>query len=264
MSLVTPEQSDDLVSLRHLVSALGAELVIIGATAFRAFFPDNARYTEDIDVAVALDFDGFSLLEERLVKEGWRRDSKQEQRWYAPRGNRMDILPAGPQSLARGKIVWPTSGMVMSLAGFDYVFQQTAEVQIAPGISIKAITPPLLFLLKVVSYLDDPHRRAKDLGDIYELLRAYKRGTDDEFSDLVIDAELDAEFVPAFLLGSDLAAFCANPERTIVEQFLSESRDLEGLLMSRLASYEASWGSAQERPADRLAAFAQGFRLRTI
>ena len=172
MTLATPEQSDDLVSLCHVVSELGAELVIIGATAFRAFFPDYARYTEDIDVAVALDLEGFSLLEERLVKDGWRRDSKQEQRWYGPRGSRMDILPAGPQSRASGKIVWPLSGMVMSLAGFDYVFQQAAEVEIASGIIVKAVTPPLLFFLKIVSYLDDQHRRAKDLGDIHEVVES--------------------------------------------------------------------------------------------
>ena len=97
------------------------------------------------------------------------------------------------------------------------------------------------------------------------LLKAYKRGTDEEFSDRVIDADLpDAEFVPAFLLGADLAKFCAGQDRTIVEQFLSESRGSKSPLMSKLVHYEASWGSPHERISDRLDAFAKGFQLRTI
>ncbi|MEZ5364231.1 MAG: hypothetical protein R2748_18305 [Bryobacterales bacterium] len=114
----------------------------------------------------------------------------------------------------------------MSLAGFDYAFEHAVEIEVAPGARAKVIPPTVLFLLKVVSFLDDPHRRAKDLEDIHGLLRFYERDRDRMFSDVVFDAQLsDIEFVPAFLLGADSARLCRPEELALIESFLAMLSD---------------------------------------
>ncbi len=149
----------------------------------------------------------------------------------------------------------------MSLAGFEHVFQQTAEIEIDSGFSVKAITLPLLFVLKVVAYFDDPIRRSKDLGDIHGLLKSYKFNSDDAFSDSVFDAALaDFEFVPAFLLGRDVAAFSGPSDKAMIDRFLGELADTEGQLFSKLVSHEGIWGTPGKLLIGRRDAFAQGFR----
>ena len=171
----------------------------------------------------------------------------------------MDILPAGPKLRAAGQLTWPKSGMVMSLAGFDYVFQQAVEIELAPGLHVKAVPPPVLFLLKVVAYLDDPHRRAKDLEDIHGLLKSYERESDRMFSDAVFAAELpDVEFVPAFLLGTDLALFCRGSERAVIERFLDTMSDPESVPFLSLLRCEGGLEPSEQHLVSRLRAFGGG------
>jgi hypothetical protein len=48
--------------------ALGADLVIIGAIAYRVHFPGELRHTGDIDFAVAFHLNEFAALEQRLQR----------------------------------------------------------------------------------------------------------------------------------------------------------------------------------------------------
>ena len=67
------------------------------------------------------------------------------------------------------------------------------------GASTRVVPP------EVLAYLDDPHRRAKDLEDIHGLLKSYEGESDRTFSDAVFAAGLpDVEFIPAFPLGTDV------------------------------------------------------------
>jgi predicted nucleotidyltransferase len=259
MNVLTAEQAEDLLSLQQAITELGVELVVIGAVAYRASVSGTHRYTEDIDVALALDVDDFGGLEAELISRGWERDSSQEQRWRGARGSRMDILPAGPKSRAVGQLTWPRSGMVMSLAGFDYVFEGAVEIELAPGLHVKTVPPSVLFLLKVVAYLDDQQRRGKDLEDIHGLLRFYDRDGDRVFSDDVFAAELsDVVFAPAFLLGRDLALLCRDSERAIVEQFVKLVTNVESQAFSSLLRYEGLEPNEQ-RLLERLGALVKGF-----
>lgn len=219
MNLVNREQAEDLLSLQRGISMFDAELVVIGAIALRAFIPGSSRHTEDVDVALALDLDNFGALEIELNSNGWARDPFQEQRWRGPCKSRMDIIPAGPGLRVAGQLRWPKSGMVMDLTGFDYAFEHATEIELAPGLQVKAVPPPVLFLLKVVAYLDDPHQRRKDLEDVHILLKSYSENDSDRmFSDTVFAADLpDVEYVPAFLLGMDLASFLRVEARGVIE-----------------------------------------------
>ena len=259
MSAVTAEQAEDLLLLEE---AIGTEFVIVGAVAYRTAIPDSQRHTEDIDIALALDLDDFGKLETELVSHGWRHDEVQEQRWRGPSGSRVDILPVGTSSRAARKLTWPKSGIVMSLAGFDYAFQQAVEIEMAQGLHVKVVPAPVLLLLKIVAYLDDPNRRAKDLEDIHGLLKSYPFESSRAFSDAVFDAELsDVEFVPAFLLGADLASFCRLDDRVIVKRFLDIAADLESRTFSLLLRYEGRLEPSEERLVERFKAFTKGFSL---
>jgi hypothetical protein len=59
---------------------LGAEAVIIGATAYRLLIDDAQRYTLDIDLAVALDLDHLARFEDALTRRGWQSSARQEPR----------------------------------------------------------------------------------------------------------------------------------------------------------------------------------------
>jgi predicted nucleotidyltransferase len=128
-----------------------------------------------------------------------------------------------------------------------------------PGLRVKVVPPPVLFLLKVVAYLDDPHRRAKDLEDIHGLLKSYQRESDRMFSDAVFAAELpDVEFVPAFLLGTDIALFCRGSERAVVERFLDTMSDPESAPFLSLLRYEGDLEPSEQQIESRFRAFTKG------
>jgi predicted nucleotidyltransferase len=113
MIQLLPEQIDALCEIQTLSADAGAEIVIIGAIAYRHWI-DNNRQTDDIDVTVALNLADFERLSEQLLKRGWKRDNKMEHRWYSPKNVRIDILLAGDELRAAGQITWPQSQAVMS------------------------------------------------------------------------------------------------------------------------------------------------------
>ena len=119
----------------------------------------------------------------------------------------------------------------MSLAGFDHVFASAVEVNLTGGFTIRVAPPLVTALLKIIAWVDDPYRRAKDLQDIRIVLRRYEQDSDRLFSDAVFDADLpDFEFANAFLLGLDMRALATDDDASWVEQFLGRlvAQDEEG------------------------------------
>ena len=238
---LTKDQIDDLREIHLVCTQLHTEFVIIGATAYKLYFGDDHRFTEDIDVVIALDLDAFSEFARRLEAAEWERKPARENRWRSRRGSYFDILPAGPQLRLDKQIVWPESEFVMNLIGFDHVFSEAQIHQIVPDFSIKAVPPHVLALTKIISFMDDPQRRAKDLGDIQSLLARYEEESDRIFDDLVFEAALpDIGLANAFLLGLDLAKLCTAEERNIVNTFLlrfTDDRD-DDPFVARLGAFK--------------------------
>jgi predicted nucleotidyltransferase len=206
-----------LPSLRVLQNhggALGAELVVIGAIARQVHFPAESRHTGDIDFAVASDLDEFGELEHRLLADGWVHFANREHRWRSEQGTVLDQIPAGLKLRDAKQVTWPISQFTMSLVGFDHVFATAQPVQFAPDLMLKVISSSALMFLKIVAFMDDQQRRAKDLDDIRGLLVQYEAHSDRVFSDLVIDAALeDYGLAPAFLIGSTCVR-CARTRRS--------------------------------------------------
>jgi len=189
--------------------------------AYRIFVDDPHRQTIDIDLAVALDLADMAGFEESLLALGWKRSHRLEHRWVAGRGTLIDLLPAGEQLRAQGRIEWAKSGLTMSLAGFEHVFSNATEVDLGLGLRFKVVPPPVLGLLKMASYLDNPGDRGKDLSDFRRLLQFYEANTGRIFAEPVFEANLpDIELAGAFLFGCDVRAILTPKDRELVGAFV--------------------------------------------
>ncbi len=209
------------MQISRICQTMGADPVVIGATAIMVQLGDLGRLTRDIDLTVALDLDDFRSLSIALESAGWQRMAKQEHRWTTQTDTIIDLLPAGPRLRAAGKIIWPESEFEMSLAGFEHVFQSSVLTQLRPGAAIRVAPLPVVMLLKIVAYMDAPYRRAKDLQDIRLMLRRYLHDSDELFSDAVFDAELpDFSLANAFLLGRDVGRLMNSQDTPVIERFI--------------------------------------------
>lgn len=130
----------------------------------------------------------------------------------------------------------------MSLAGFDHVFANAVEMELPAGTRVRVAPPIVTTLLKIIAYVEHPHRRAKDLQDIRLVLGRYEAGSDRLFSDEVFDAGLpDFEMANAFLLGRDsrmLASATLRKNRLCrsVRQALSR-RAIKSIAFGNLSTY---------------------------
>jgi predicted nucleotidyltransferase len=259
MLKLTEDQAADLRTLRDHCRQLNADLVVIGAIAYQIYFPKEYRHTADFDFAVALDLNEFAELDRKLASGGWKHPANQEHQWRSPHGTRLDLIPAGPKLREAGQIDWPTSQLTMCLVGFNHVFTEARPVLFADNLMLKVAPAVVLALLKMVAFLDDPTRRAKDLGDLRGMLQRYEVSSERLFSDDVLNANLeDYSLSPAFLLGADLRALCTDEEVTVVNRFFSAIDDAKPGWMSFVRARSLG-DHAEEDARAELKAFKQGF-----
>lgn len=219
--MLTPTQLEDLARLHGLAREFAADVAIIGAAALLCFV-DIGRFTRDIDLAVALDLENFAVFAGELKRSGWTQDERSEPRWRGPSGSMIDLLPAGPELRRAGRISWPESEFEMSLAGFEHVFTRAVPFAFADNVQYRIAPPPVIALLKMVAFLDDPYRRQKDLLDLKELFARYEAGSDRIFSASVFAAELDdIDCASAFLLGIDVGSIVTPGEVELLDAFLA-------------------------------------------
>jgi predicted nucleotidyltransferase len=225
MTMLLPEQADAFRQVQDVCGRLAAEVVVIGAIAYRVWVDDPSRTTEDVDVVVALDLVDLPRLTDPLIASGWRQDPRREHRWISPSRARIDLLPAGARARRDRYVDWPRAETRMSLVGFDHVFQDAVERELAPGVVGKIAPLVVLTLLKIVAYLDQPAVRQKDLDDLAAIAEDYEQDGERRFSDDVLDGGVDYNEVGAYLLGRDLARLCTeHDERDAVERFLDAIR----------------------------------------
>ena len=115
---------------------------------------------------------------------------------------------------------------------------------------------PVIALLKVSAYLDDRHRRAKDLEDLKILFHRYEQHSDRIFCDEVFSAELeDIEYASALLLGMDIKAIATEEDLESLGKFLDEVEISEADLSDTVDS-----SSREVRFQKRILAFRKGLR----
>ena len=144
----------------------------------------------------------------------------------------------------------------MNLAGFQHVFDRAVRVEFGSGVQLKVAPLPVIALLKVSAYLDDRHRRAKDLEDLKILFHRYEQHSDRIFCDEVFSAELeDIEYASALLLGMDIKAIATEEDLESLGKFLDEVEISEADLSDTVDS-----SSREVRFQKRILAFRKGLR----
>lgn len=161
-----------------------------------------------MDVAIAIDLDDFRRLTSVLQEQGWKQQGRREHRWLTPQGARLDLIPARPTLRRAHQLKWPISEMKMSLVGFDHVFVDAVRDAIAPDLSVKIVPLPVVALLKMVAFLDNPQDREKDVEDVAAILVRHEPEDSRRFSDEVVTTHLTYEAVGAYWIGKDLRSIC--------------------------------------------------------
>lgn len=233
--------------------------VLIGGAALRCFVGGTGP-TEDLDLVLAVSLEEYPGGADRLP--GWSRDRRREQRWVSPEAVRVDILPASSDLLDAGEIVW-ADGARMSLVGMRLAFGHGVPVSLENGLVISVAPVPVLAVLKVVAYLDDPLDRMKDLGDIAYMLEGFVGPTASErYDDEIFELGLRDEEVSPFLLGRRVAEIATTEEVRAVCRFLDIV--LERVRPSQAIGDMARLGPSRlrrdvEQMLKRVLAFERGF-----
>jgi predicted nucleotidyltransferase len=254
---ITPAQARALAALR--VGIPETRLVMIGAAALGHYVP-LSRTTADIDLAIVLapaDLDGV------LGPLGWRRSARMRQRWHGPEDVLADLLPATDELIAAGEIRFDGDDIRMSLVGFDLALRHTTRVHLpVDGVDVELATLAVLVVLKIVAWLDRPHERTKDLGDLALILDQALDGDDDRRWDAehpVFQSGLEHEDQGAFFVGLEVASIAEHQHRTLIDVFLARVSDPDGEAFSTMLRAARYGGDAPEDCLTRrLAAFGRG------
>jgi len=195
---------------------------LIGASALACQI-ELPRKTGDLDLSVNVSLDALAAALPRL--EGWKRNPGKEHEWLSPTGIKVDVLPAGPSLLEAGEIIWP-GGTRMSLVGMRLALERSVGFEAEPGLSVPLTPVEVIAVLKMVSYLDRPAERERDLHDLGHILESHVPPDDARrFAAKVQDAQIAYENASAYLLGRDIARLTNQQERKVVDDFVALVRD---------------------------------------
>jgi predicted nucleotidyltransferase len=217
-------RAEQVVALRSLVDIWpDTSICLVGAGALQCHYESFWRQTEDLDITIAAGTDDVQRLSGH---SDWRRDPKIEQRWYAPGGVKVDLIPAGPALLEAGEVVWPESDFRMNLAGFRLAFEHSLPLQL--GNQTIGIAPPqVIGLLKMIAYLDRPEVRGRDLTDLAYLLEEYLPPDDDRrYAEDMLEAGIAYHDTAAYSFGRDLGAITNEKESSLVREWTFKMKAL--------------------------------------
>jgi predicted nucleotidyltransferase len=233
---------------------------LIGASALACQI-DLPRQTNDLDISVSVSLDELAARLPRL--DGWRRNPTKEHEWLSSAGIKVDVLPAAPLLLAAGEVIWPNTGARMNLTGLRLALERGMAFEVEPGLSIPVAPVAVITVLKMISYLDRPAERERDLHDLAYIFEDYVSPDNERrFAPEVLDAGVEFEHASAYLLGHDLRQLVNGAERNGVEAFVARVRDerhpsgTQGK-MARLGP--SSWNGDADELMARVEAFVLGF-----
>lgn len=258
---LTPGQVEALRTLKQLWP--DTSFVLVGASALGCFLDFRWRVTNDLDISVSVELDE---LPARLhLLPGWSADARAEHRWLAPGGVRVDVVPAGPELRRAGVLHWPRSGNDMSLLGQRLVFEHSVEVRLTSDLTIRVAPVPVIAVLKMIAYQDQPHARVRDLVDLAHALDEHIEADDmRRFTEDVSAAVPSFELASAYLLGRDAGAVVNGEERAPVAAFLAkvrDERDPHGTQPRMARGAPISWQNDVDELLKRIDAFERGLGL---
>ena len=146
----------------------------------------------------------------------------------------------------------------MSLVGFDLAFTHRDPIQLTASARVAVPHAEIFMLLKMVSWLDRPPDRAKDLQDIAHLLENYLPDDDmRHWSDELVAANLDHDLHSPYALGRDLGTIIEDAHGACIDRFLRKPP-----LAALIARGPRSWANDDDRAERVLETFERGLRER--
>lgn len=213
----------DLAWLARLVSdvqsaAPNLRMVVVGALARDLWLRygygiEIRRATEDVDFALAVDWQGFSEARDALVATGLFEPLRNVAHKLRHREfGWIDLIPFGAVERADGTIAWPPSGdEVLAVLGYAEAHAAAIPIALPHNQTVQAVSLPMLAVLKVLAW-KDRHRttQGKDAVDLALIMRRYLEVGNLErlYTDFahVINENFDFEPTGAWLLGRDARA----------------------------------------------------------
>lgn len=246
-----------LAALRNAAPTI--RVVVVGAAALGHHLP-LLRDTKDVDLALAVAADE---IEPMLVALGWTRDRNEVQRWNGPAGFRADVVPAAPELIRLGEVRLDGGARRMSLVGFDLAFEQTDPVEL-PGTGVRIDVARLMSLvvLKMVAFLDRPHQRARDLGDLDHVLRRALDDDDDRrWAPPLLTAGVEFAYQSAYFVGREVAAIARPGHRAKIDEFVDRLTREDGPDWATVTVRETGehGEGADEKVRNRWREFRRGF-----
>jgi predicted nucleotidyltransferase len=252
---ISPERLVDafIVSILELIDRLLRDAkipyMLIGATArdlllYHVFGHAVTRATYDLDIAILVDsWDRFALVKRLFLDiPGFTDKGRSGQRlYYQAPGARfetiVDIIPFGNVETAERTIAWPPDAdVVMNVAAFSDVFENSLRVQVHQDLIIPVASLPGLTVLKLFAWLD--RHEDRDVQDLRKLMETYTDAGNfdrlyDEESEELEKVGFDTILAGAYLLGKDAKRITDENIRVQLSTALS-GRELASLIL-RLA-----------------------------
>jgi predicted nucleotidyltransferase len=223
--------------------------MLVGATArdlllHHVFGHAVTRATYDLDFAILVDsWEQFAMVKRLFLDiEGFTDKGRNTQRLYyqlpgASHETIIDIIPFGKLETANRTIAWPPDAdLVMNVAAFTDVFENSMIIQVDPDLFIPVASLPGLAVLKLFAWLD--RHEGRDVQDLLRLMETY---TDAGNVDRLYEEEgeelervgFDTTLAGAFLLGKDARRITDENVRSRLSTLLSEKE--VGALVHELA-----------------------------
>lgn len=255
---IAPQHARELARLLQHESR--PELVLVGAAALGHHLPLR-RPTYDVDLALVMTPREIEAL---LTTLGWSSDPRVAQRWLGPGGFRADVLPATRELIAAGSVELDGVDRSMSLVGFDLAFEHASEVELeGTPTTVPVASLASIAILKMVSSLERPHERRKDLGDLAMILECALAEDDERRwdSSLALTTGLTFDEQSPFFVGLEVAAIARDAHRRIIDSFIDKILDdssSDAAAMARAAGIGGE--NAEDTARERVRMFARGFR----
>ncbi len=253
MSAFSPLQED---AIRALLGLWGSDrIVLVGGGALAALTGMPWRTTLDIDFVVMADAQVST--QQLSTLEGWVKHPSRDPRWVYRGGVSVDVVPVTPENLRTGELRWPRSGAVMNTVGLELASKLATAVELSDGSTLRVAPVAVIAVLKMVSFLDRPYDRTRDLADIAWIMEGDLPATDDRRFDPRYDGfDIRYDESPAFVTGEQLRAI-ASVHASLVDRFLRTVED--HWLRVITASAPRAWGNDPDAVKRQLRAFRIGF-----
>jgi predicted nucleotidyltransferase len=249
---ISPERPIDPLTLNilelidRLLRDAKIRYMLVGATArdlllYHVFGQAVTRATYDLDFAILVDsWEQFAIVKQLFLDiPGFTDKGRNGQRlYYQPGGASfetfIDIIPFGKLETAERTIVWPPDAdVVMNVAAFSDVFENSLRAQLRPGLIIPVASLPGLIVLKLFAWLD--RHEVRDVQDIRRLMETYTDAGNvnrlyEEEADELERVGFDTTLAGVYLLGKDARRITDENVRTRLSTSLS-GKELSALVL---------------------------------